>query len=117
MLRLLIRWLIMAVSLYIVANVIPGFHLATPMAAVIAALVVGLLNATLGTFLKIITFPFTIITLGVFWFVINAMMLYLASELVDGFRIDGFITAFIGSIALSIVNLILKVILPDGKDD
>ncbi len=116
LLRLLIRWLIMAVSLYIVANVVPGFHISTAQAALTAAVVVGLLNATLGAILKILTFPFTILTLGLFWLVINAMMLYLASELVNGFRIDGPITAFIGSILLSIVNMVLKTVLPDGKD-
>src|SRR5690348_8974599 len=112
LLRLLIRWVVMAVSLYIVANIVPGFHLSTPQAALIAAVVIGLLNATLGAILKILTFPFTILTLGLFWFVINAMMLYLASELVDGFRIDGPITAFIGSILLSIVHMVLKAVVP-----
>jgi putative membrane protein len=114
--RLLIRWLIMAVSLFIVSQIIPGIHVTTVQAALIAAVVVGFLNATLGTILKILTFPFTILTLGLFWLVINAAMLGLAASLVNGFTIDGPITAFIGSIVLSLVNLVLKVILPDGKD-
>jgi putative membrane protein len=76
--------------------------------ALIAALVIGLINATLGLFLKIVTFPLTLVTLGIFWFVVNALMLKLAASLVPGFTIQGFLPAFFGAIVLSIVNVILK---------
>src|SRR5262245_25468127 len=94
MVKLLVNWLLNAVSLMIVAQVIPGFNVAGFKTALIAALIIGLVNATLGLFLKIATFPLTLLTLGVFWFVINALMLKLVSAFVSGFTIDGFLPAF-----------------------
>jgi putative membrane protein len=115
LIRLLIRWFIMALSLLIVAYLIPGFSVTTPVAAFIAAVVFGLVNGTIGTILKIVTFPITLVTLGLFWLVINAAMLGLTAYLVNGFAIDTPVTAFFGSIVLSIVNLILRTVLPDGS--
>ena len=77
---------------------------------------IGFINATIGALLKIITFPLTLVTLGVFWFVINALMLELASALVPGFQVRGFVAAFIGAIVLSLVNLVLKAIVMPSKD-
>jgi len=85
MTHLLINWLLSAVSLVIVAHLIPGFQLSGFGAALIAAIVIGFVNGTLGLALKIITFPLSILTLGIFWFVINALMLKLAAALVPGF--------------------------------
>src|ERR1700685_4057026 len=96
-LRLLLNWVLSAVALWIVAHVISGFHVSGPIAALIAALVIGFVNATLGAFLKIITFPLTMITLGIFWLVINAAMIELASAIVPGFHVDTFGTAFWGA--------------------
>jgi putative membrane protein len=79
-----------------------------PVAALIAALVIGLVNATLGLLLKILTFPLTIVTLGLFWFVINALMLEVAAAFVRGFQVRGFVAAFIGAIVLSIVSSVLQ---------
>jgi len=108
---MLINWLLSAVSLVIVAHVIPGFHLSGFGAALIAAVVIGFVNGTIGFVLKIITFPLTIVTLGIFWLVINALMLLVAAALVPGFRIDGFLPAFFGAIVLSLVNMVLQAIL------
>jgi len=108
--KLLIRWLINAVSLWIVTNLNIGVTVPNFRYALIAALVIGLVNATLGIFLKIITFPLTLVSLGVFWFVINALMLKLAAVFVPGFNIDGFVPAFFGAIVLSLVNIFLKMI-------
>src|SRR5213594_486161 len=94
----------------IVAHVVRGFDVTGFGAALIAALVIGLVNATIGLFLKIVTFPLTLVILGVFWFVINALMLKLASAVVPGFSIQGFVQAFFGAIVLSIVNLFLKIV-------
>jgi len=105
---MLINWLLSALSLVIVANVIPGFELSGFVAALIAALVIGFVNATLGFFLKVVTFPLTIVTLGIFWLVINALMLKVAAALVPGFRINGFLPAFLGSIVLTLVNMVLR---------
>ena len=106
--RLLLSWVLSAVAVWIVAQLVPGIHVSGPVAALIAALAIGFINATLGLLLKIITFPLTLVTLGVFWFVINALMLELASAVVPGFQVHGFIAAFIGAIVLSLVNLVLK---------
>ena len=92
----------------IVAHVIRGFDVTSFTTALIAALVIGLVNATVGLLLKVITLPLTLLTLGVFWIVINALMLKLASALVPGFTIDGFLPAFFGAIVLSLVNIFLK---------
>lgn len=107
--RLLLNWLLSAIALLIVSRVVPGFVLQGFKAALIAAVVIGLINATLGLILKIITLPLTLLTLGVFWWVVNAMMLMLASKmLAPNFMVSGFWTAFLGAIILSLVNLILQ---------
>jgi putative membrane protein len=105
---LLITWLLNALSLLIVAYFIKGFDVSGFGAALIAAVVIGLANGTIGFFLKIITFPLTILTLGLFWWVINALMLKLAAAVVPGFRISGFLPAFFGALVLSLVNLLLR---------
>src|SRR5262245_12110886 len=110
MVKLLINWLLSALSLLIVAQVIRGFEVSCVKTALIAALVIGLINSTLGAFLKIVTFPLTLVSLGIFWFVINALMLKLATVLVTGFRIDGLLPAFFGAIILSLVNVVLRAI-------
>jgi len=107
MLRLLLNWVLSALAVWIVSQVVPGIYVNGPAAALIAALVIGLINATVGLILKVITFPITILTLGLFWFVINALMLELASAFVRGFEVRGFLAAFIGAIVLSIVNSVL----------
>jgi putative membrane protein len=106
--HLLINWLLSALSLVIVANLIPGFQLTGFGPALFAAIVIGLVNGTLGFFLKIVTFPLTIVTLGLFWLVINGLMLKVAAALVPGFRIKGFLPAFFGAIVLTLVNMVLR---------
>ncbi len=114
--RLLLNWVLSALAVWIVAQVGIGISVQGAKAALIAALVIGLINATLGAVLKIITFPLTVVTLGLFWLVINALMLELAAKLVSGFYVRGFVAAFIGAIVLSVVNLVLKAILMPSKD-
>ena len=106
--RLLVNWLLSTVALLIVARVVPGFYVSGFGAALIAALVIGLINATLGWFLKIVTFPLTLLTLGIFWIIINALMLEVATWFVRGFQIRSFGAAFIGAIVLSLVNMLLR---------
>ena len=81
--RLLLNWLLSAISLLVVSKFVPGFYVRGFTAALIAALVIGLVNATLGLFLKLITLPLTLLTLGLFWWVINALMLMFASTLLS----------------------------------
>ena len=107
--RLLLNWLLSAISLLIVARVVPGFYVQGFRAALIAALVIGLVNATLGLLLKLITLPLTLLTLGLFWWVINALMLMFVSTLLSpDFVVRGFWPAFWGAIVLSLINMVLK---------
>ena len=116
--RLLLNWLLSAISLLIVAHVVPGFHLRGFVAALIAALVIGLVNATLGALLKIVTFPLTVVTLGLFWLIINALMLLFASALLTpAFVVTGFWPAFWGAIVLSLVNMLLRALVRDLERD
>jgi putative membrane protein len=108
MMYVLLNWLLSALSLLIVCHIVPGFQVASFGTALVASLVVGLFNATLGLLLKIVTFPLTIVTLGLFLFVVNALILMLASQVVSGFHVSGFGAAFIGAIVLAIVHLVLR---------
>jgi len=114
--RMLLSWVLSAIAVWIVAKLVPGFSVSGPVAALIAALAIGFINATIGLVLKIITFPLTLITLGLFWFVINALMLELASAVVPGFHVNGFRAAFLGAIVLSLVNLLLKALVMPKKE-
>jgi putative membrane protein len=104
MTRWVLHWLLSGVALIIVANVLPGIEVDGYGAALIAALVIGLVSATVGLILKIIFLPFIILTLGIVYFLINGLMLKLASGIVPGFRVVGCFPAVIGSILLSIVD-------------
>jgi len=115
--RLLLNWLLSAITLLIVSQIVPGFILSGFVAALIAALIIGLINATLGLFLKVVTFPLTVLTLGIFWIVINALMLELASVIVPGFRITGFGAAFIGAIVLALVNMVIRWLMPKKRSN
>lgn len=107
----IIHWLLSAVALLIVANILPGIEVDSFGSACAAALIIGLAGATIGVVLKIILLPFVILTLGllgVFYFVINGMMLKLASAFVPGFRVNGCMTAIFGSILLSVIDFLLN---------
>ncbi|MDR3764573.1 MAG: phage holin family protein [Acidobacteriota bacterium] len=112
MVHLLIRWIISAVLLLVVAHVVPGFHVEGFTAALVAALVIGLINATLGTVLKVLTFPLTILSFGLFLIVINALMLMFASHFVRGFSVHSFSAALIGAVLLSVLNMLARWMTP-----
>jgi putative membrane protein len=105
---LLLKWFLYALALLLVSWLVPGFHVSGLWPALIAALAIGLLNATVGLFLKIITFPLTIVTLGLFLLVINSLMILLASDIVRGFYVRGFIPAFWGAVVLAILGMVIK---------
>lgn len=111
MLVLLINWIVSAVSLMVAAALIPGFVIQNFATALVAALVIGLINATLGFLLKILTFPLTILTFGLFLLVINAFMLGFAALFVPGFIITGFFPAFFGALVLALVNSVLRAVI------
>ena len=109
--NLLVHWVISAISLVAVAYLIPGIHVDGLGPALIAPLVIGLVNATVGFILKIVTFPITILSLGIFLLIINALMLMFAAYLVPGFAVAGFWSAFFGAIVMSIVGMVLRSLL------
>ena len=106
----LLTWLGAAVALLITSKIVPGIILTSFTAALIAAVIIGLVNAIVRPILQILTFPITFIPLGLFTFVINALTLWFASTITRGygFEIQGFIPAFLGSIVLSIVSSIIN---------
>ena len=115
MTKLLVRWFISAVTLLVVARVVPGFHVRGLGAALLAALVIGFVNGTLGLLLKVITLPFTILTLGLFLLVVNALMLELSAWFAPGFEVSGFAPAFWGALILSLVHLLTRQLYKDSK--
>jgi len=114
MLRLLLHWIVNAIALLIVSRIVPGFQVNSLGAALIAVIVIGLLNATLGLLLKIITLPLGILTLGIFFLVINAFILKLSSGLVPGFYVRTFGAAFVGAIVLALLQMLFSLIAGDS---
>ncbi|HWA94670.1 MAG TPA: phage holin family protein [Terracidiphilus sp.] len=109
MFQLVIQWLLSTIALMIVSNVVSGFQVQGLVPALIAAAVIGLLNATLGTVLKVITFPVVILTFGLFIFVINALTILMTARLVDGFYVYGWGPAIWGSIVLTALSMIFRI--------
>lgn len=112
--RLLLHWILSAIALIIVSKIVPGFHVRGLIPALIAAVVIGLLNATVGLFLKILTFPLSILTLGIFLLVINAVMILVASSLVPGFHVYGLIPAFWGAVVLALLGMLIRALVRDA---
>ncbi|KAF3888615.1 MULTISPECIES: phage holin family protein [Nostocales] len=113
----LLTWVGTAIALLVTSNIVPGFEIKNFVAALIAAIVIGLVNAIVRPILGILTFPITLLTFGLFTFVLNAFTLWLASVFTPGygFTINGFIPALLGSIVLSIVSSIISYFLrPNG---
>jgi len=106
LLWILVRWGLNTVALIVVAWLLSGIHV-TWGAAIVAALVIGVLNAVVGPILKILTFPITIVTLGLFLLVINAFLFWLASLVVPRFSVNGFWAVVIGSLLYSIFTTII----------
>ena len=108
MVTLLARWLLNAAALLLVAYLYPAVQVESFFAAAIAALVLGLINAIVRPILVILTFPVTLLTLGLFLFVINALLFWLAAEIVKGFTIEGgFLAALVGSILYSLITTVV----------
>ncbi len=104
----ILYWVLNALSLMIVAWIVPGVYVRGFGMALIGVLVIALVNATVGVFMKVLTLPLSILTLGLFLLVINALMLKLAAAIVPGFSVQGFLPAFAGAILLSLVNVGLR---------
>jgi putative membrane protein len=106
--KVLVKWLLSAVALLAVANLYGGVMVSSFGAAMIAALVMGLLNAVVRPILIILTLPLTLVTLGLFLFVINAAMFWSAAAVLDGFQVQGFGAALIGSLIYTGLGLVIE---------
>src|ERR1700726_3750230 len=115
MAKLLVHWILSALCFVLVARFVPGFFVSGFGTALIAAIVIGLVNGTIGMLLKIVTFPLTIITFGLFWLLINALMLEFASVFVPGFEVRGLWPAFWGGLILSLLNMAIRKILKNSS--
>ena len=104
---ILINWILSGLVVFAAAYVLPGVHVTNLTAALIAALVIGIFNAILKPILIILTLPITILTLGLFTFVINALLIMLADQIVSGFSVDGFFWALVLGLVLTIINAFL----------
>lgn len=105
--KIIVRWLLLAAALLLVAHLYPGVSVASFSTAMIAAFVLGLLNTLVRPLLVVLTFPVTLITLGLFLFVINALMFWAAAEVLNGFNVAGFGAALIGSIIYSLCGMVI----------
>ncbi len=108
MMHILIQWLINALAVYATAHILDGIHIKSFGAAIAVALVLGLINTLVRPILLLFSFPFIILTLGLFLFVINALLLQFAAALVSGFAIDGFWWAVAGSVVISTISWVLS---------
>ena len=106
--KLLAKWLLSAAALLLVAYLYQGVEVRSFTAALIAAFVIGLLNAVVRPVLVILTLPVTVLTLGLFLFVINALMFWAAASLLDGFQVRGFTAALIGSLIYSVIGMVIE---------
>jgi putative membrane protein len=110
--RILIKWLITTASILVAAYLLPGITVSSVGAALVTALVLGLINAIIRPILLILTFPLTVLTLGLFIFVLNALLVLLTSALVPGFHVEGFGWALLFSLVFSVVSFILHRLVP-----
>lgn len=115
--KLIVRWLLLAAALLLVAHLSPGVTVNSFGSALVAALVLGLLNMLVRPLLVLLTLPVTVLTLGLFLFVINALLFWSAAGLLDGFRVDGFGAALIGSVIYSVASTIIDVAIEHLLED
>ena len=108
LLHILVSWFVSALALWIVAQIIPGIELRGFRAALVATVVIALVNGTIGVILKFLAFPLTLVTLGLFLLLINAFLLKLASVFTPGFSVRGFLSALLGSVVLTILTSIMR---------
>lgn len=107
MLKLIVRWLLGASALLFVAYIYSGVQVTSFLSAMIAALVIGLLNAVLRPVLVVLTLPVTVVTLGLFLFIINALMFWAAAGVLEGFFVRGFLAALVGSLLYSALGVVI----------
>ncbi|MBL8416874.1 MAG: phage holin family protein [Dechloromonas sp.] len=113
--KLMLVWLLNAVALLLVPFVVPGVHIDTLYSALIAVVILGLVNSVIRPLFVLLTLPVTLLTLGLFLFVINALMFWFAGDILSGFRVDGFVAALFGSIVYSLASWLFSWLLQGPK--
>ena len=116
MLGMLFRWLLSALALVLTSKVVPGITVDSFTALLIAAIVLGLVNAVVRPILVFFTLPLTLVTLGLFLLVVNAITFGLAAWLVPGFSVNGFLPALLGSIVMSILSFLFSMFIHVGEE-
>lgn len=106
--KLIFKWLLSAAALLLVAHVYTGVEVKSFTAALIAAFVIGLFNTIVRPVLVVLTLPVTVITLGLFLFIINALMFWAAASVLDGFHVRGFTAALLGSLIYSVLGIVIE---------
>ncbi len=114
--RLLLVWLINAVALFALPYVLTSIHVSSFTAALVAALVLGLINTLIRPLLVVLTLPVTVLTLGLFIFVINGLLFWLVGSWIEGFRVDGFWAGVLGAIVYSVISWLLSALLLRDRD-
>ena len=113
--RFLLRLVLNAIAIVMAAWFVPGVHVSGPGPALVAGTLLGFVNALVRPVLILLTLPFTLVTLGLFIFVVNAICFGLTAALVPGFDLDGFGAAFLGALIVTVVSWILSALLPDRR--
>ena len=113
MFRVLIHWILSAIAVMVAAQFVPGFYVNDIRSAMLAAVVIGALNATLGFIMKVITFPFVVLTFGLFLLVVNASMIMLASKMVEGLNVYTWTAAFEAAAILAVLGMLIRMIMKD----
>jgi len=106
--HLLMLWLLSALALWLLPRIIAGIEVRNYGTALVATVVIAIVNVLVGWPLKLLTLPLTLVTLGLFWLILNAFLLKLASVFVPGFSVRGFLPAFFGSIVLTVLQYVMR---------
>ena len=115
--QLLIKWLVTTLAILAASYLLDGIHASGFLSALFAAAMLGLLNAFFRPVLFVLTLPITILTLGLFTFILNALMLKMASGVIPGFEVEGFWTAIFGAVIVSIVSSVLNALLKEARPE
>ena len=107
----IIRIIVNALAVFLIAQFIPGIHVDTFLTAIWAGLLLGLINTFIKPVLTLLTLPLNILTLGLFTFILNAALFWLTSSLIQGFSVDGFIPAFIGALLMTVISWVINMVM------
>ena len=116
LLRFLVHLAVSALALWLVARIVPGIVVETPLPLILGALVLGIVNTLVRPVLFVLTLPITCLTLGLFYLVVNGLAFGLTAWLVQGFRVQGFVPAVLGALCVSVLSWVLGLVVPGPRD-